>query len=252
MLAQVYYAKVEPYEMKTVSSNVSGEVVYINEDMLGKKLGKTPYIKIDDTLDKEELAQLQKKVTYLEQTAKLDEEMVENMELILEKKEKNYERVSKLKMKSQVEKDREFYDLVTSRNQLIGIKKELNNLKVQIADLKLRKKQLEKMIKDKNLVDKGGILYAIYVKKSQVVNPGMVLAKVADTSKSLLTIYVTQEELHNIEQKKVYIDGKKTAYKVKRVLNIADEKNISKYMAQITIDSPKIFSKLVKIELRDN
>lgn len=43
---------------------------------------------------------------------------------------------------------------------------------------------------------------------------------------------------------------KKTAYKISRLLNIADSKNISKYMAQIIIESPKLFSKLVKIELK--
>ena len=251
LIAQVYYAKVEPYEMKTISSNVSGEVVAIDEDMLGKKLTNKPYIKIDDTLDKEELSQLQKKITYLEEVAKYDEKMVKNLEEILEKKEKNYERVASLKIKSQVDKDREFYDLIASRNQLLGIKKELSNLRVQLADLTLRKKQLQKIIKDKNLTSQGDILYALYVKKSQVVAPGMLLAKVADTSKALVTIYLNEEDVVGVEKKVVYIDGKKTPYKVKRVLNIADEKNISKYMAQIIIDSPKLFSKLVKIELRE-
>jgi len=58
--------------------------------------------------------------------------------------------------------------------------------------------------------------------------------------------------LLNAEQKSVYIDGKKTSYKISRLLNIADSKNISKYMAQIIIKSPKIFSKLVKVELKND
>ena len=249
--AQIYYAKVEPYELQTISSNVSGEVVFVDEDMLGQKLHKKPYIKIDDTLERVELQQLKKKMRYIENIVKLDEQMIDNYEAILHKKSANYKRVASLKIKSQVDKDREFYDLVSSQNQLLGIKKELYNLKVQLADFTVRKKQLEKTIADKNLSDEGGVLYALYVKRAQVVTPGMVLAKVADTSKALLTIYVNSDELQGIREKTVYIDGKKTPYKVKRVLNIADEKNISKYMAQIIIDSPKLFSKLVKIELRE-
>ena len=49
----------------------------------------------------------------------------------------------------------------------------------------------------------------------------------------------------------VYIDDKKTNYKISRVVNIADSQNISRYMAQIVINSPEVFSKLVKVELKD-
>ena len=72
------------------------------------------------------------------------------------------------------------------------------------------------------------------------------MAKVADISKAKLTIYLDEEDLIDINSKSIYLDGVKSEYKVSRVLNIADEKNISKYMAQIIIKSPKIFSKLVK------
>jgi hypothetical protein len=47
------------------------------------------------------------------------------------------------------------------------------------------------------------------------------------------------------------LDGEKTDYKISRVLNISDKTHISKYMAQIIVKSPKIFSKLVKVEFKD-
>ena len=50
----------------------------------------------------------------------------------------------------------------------------------------------------------------------------------------------------------MYINGEKTSYKVDRLLTIADSKNISKYKAQIVIKAPNIFSKLAKIELKEN
>lgn len=250
--SQVYYSKVEPYEIKNISSNVSGEVLDVAEDMLGKKLNSDIYIKIDDKLDKDELQYVKEKIAFVENMIEVNKKILENLNLSLEKKEFNYKKISALKIKSKIEKDNEFYNLVTSRNSALSTKKEINNLEIQLADLKLREKQLKKNIKDKNLRAKGYVLYSIDVKVGQVVVPGVALAKLADVSKALLSIYVTEDELKNIEKKIVYIDGKITSYKPSRILHIADETNISKYLVQIVINPPKIFSKLVKIELKEN
>ncbi|MEK6659523.1 MAG: HlyD family secretion protein, partial [Campylobacterota bacterium] len=77
------------------------------------------------------------------------------------------------------------------------------------------------------------------------------LAKVADDSKALLTIYLDESDVLNAKKSAIYIDGEKTSYQISRLLNIADSKNISKYMAQIVIGTPKLFSKLVKVELKN-
>ncbi len=249
--SQVYYSKVEPYEMRTISSNVSGEILKTSENMLGKKLSNSSYIVIDDKLDKAELKDVNEKITFIKNTLAVDQEILNNLNVSLEKKEQNYEKISALKIKSQIEKDTEFYNLVTSRNAVLSTKKEINNLKMQLADLVLRKKQLEKSIRDKNLVNKGFVLYSIDVKVGQVVSPGMPLAKIANVSKALLSIYIAASELQYLENKVIYLDGQKTSYKPKRVLKIADEKNISKYLVQIVIKAPKVFSKLVKIELKE-
>jgi hypothetical protein len=89
------------------------------------------------------------------------------------------------------------------------------------------------------------------VKPGQVVGVSTPLAKVADISKAILTIYLDEEDVEGAKKKVVYIDGRRTSYKISRLQNIADLKNISKYMAQIVIDPPKLFSKLVKIELKN-
>jgi hypothetical protein len=74
---------------------------------------------------------------------------------------------------------------------------------------------------------------------------------VADISKAKLTLYLDEADALDAEQKIVYIDEEKTQYKITRILHIADSKNISKYMGQIIIKSPQLFSKLVKVELKD-
>jgi len=251
LFANTYYAKIEPYELRKISSSVSGEVLFTDENMLGKKLSNKPYILIDDTLDKDELAAINAKLKFYKDTLERNQIILENLEKTLQLKRENYQRVKVLKIKSKIDKDNEYYNLISSENSYIATQKEINSLKISIADLELRKKQLLKTIDDKSLRAEGFVLYSLEVKPGQVVGVATPLATIADTSKALLTIFIDDEDLKNLEKKSIYIDGKKSSYKVDRVINIADTKNISKYKAQIIIKAPKIFSKLVKIELKE-
>lgn len=249
--ANVYYSKVEPYETKKIASNVIGVVTKVDENLLGKKLTNHSYIVIDSELDRDELASIEEKLQYLKSTVSVNEKMLQNLKMSLEKKNANYDRVKELKIKSSVEKDQEFYDLVNSENASLATQKEINNLKIQIADLELRKAQLQRSLQDKNLKAKGYILYSLDVKVGQVVMKGTPLATLMDTDKAILTIYLNEEDLKNAKKSVIYMNGEKTDYKIDRLLNIADSKNISKYMAQIIIKAPQVFSKLMKIELKN-
>ena len=248
--ANVYYSKVEPYEIRKVSSNVVGVVLFSNENMIGEKLTTNAYIKIDSKLDRDDLRFTNEKIEYSKSTVKMNESILKNLETSLNKKRENYKKVQALKIKSSIEKDKEFYDLVASENSFLSTQKEINSLKTQISDLELRKAQLQRSISDKSLNARGYILYELNVKVGEVVNKGTPLATLLDTSKALLTIYLNEEDVKEAKNKIVYINGNKTEYKISRLLNIADSKNISKYMAQIVVESPEIFSKLVKIELK--
>lgn len=219
--------------------------------MLGKRLSKKPYIKIDTALDRQELLSTTSKLHIYADTIKSNKDILKNLKLLLDKKEKNYKEIAHLKIKSRIEKDKEFYDLITSKNNYLATQKEINNLSAQIADLKLRQTQLHKSIHDKTFKAQGFTLYALYVKPGQVVNPSMLVAKIADTSKAILTLYLDKEDVANAKKKTLYIDGKRTTYKINRLLHIADATNISKYKAQIIIKAPKTFSQLAQVELRD-
>ncbi len=249
--SKVYYSKVEPYEIRDISSNVSGLVLFTDEEMIGKKLTSKQYITIDAILDKKELIFVKEKLVYLKDMIRVNESVLKNIEESLKRKRANYKRIVSLKIKSVVEKDREFYDLINSENQLLNTQKEIQNLKAQITDLRLKEAYLAKSVDDKSLRAKDFVLYSILVKVGQVVGIATPLAKVADTSRAKLTIYLDESDVLDAKNRAVYIDGEKTEYKISRILNIADSKNISKYMAQIIIKSPKVFSKLAKIELRD-
>jgi len=247
--AKEYYAKVEPYEILTISSNVQAQVLITKEHEEGKVLSKKAYIVLDDTLDKIEQKQLKEKIVSFNKTLTFNKEMLKNYEAILEKKKVNYDRVKSLKIKSDVEKDKEFYDLVTSQNQYLSTLKEIENLNIQINDLKLRSAQLSKSIQDKHLSAPGYILYKLMVKPGQVVSMGTPLAEIADIRKAKLTLYLSSNEMGNAKNAKIKIDGKMSSYKIDQLWNIADSQHLSSFKAQIIIDAPKQFSSLVKVEL---
>lgn len=249
--AKVYYAKVEPYEIRDISSNVSGLVVSANESLVGTTLTSAPYIKIDSEIDEKELKSTKIKLLSLKNIVEINEAVLMNIEDSLTKKRENFKKVETLKFKAAVEKDKEFYELITSENLYLNTKKEIQSLKIQISDLNLREIQLQRSIEDKNLAAQGFVLYEMLVKTGQVVGVSTPLAKIADVSKAKLTVYIDEEDTINMEKKAIYLDGVKSSYKISRSLNIADSKNISKYMAQIIIKSPKLFSKLIKVELKD-
>lgn len=251
VFAQTYYAKHEPYEIRDIAANITGVVVFADETKEGSLLDNMPYLEIDNELDKKELITIEKKIVFLENSIKNNNNILENLAKSLAKKEQNYKRIEKLTIKSVVEKDREFHDLVASQNQYLSTEKEIQNLEIQIADLKLRAEVLKKNIKDKIFIQEGFMLYSLLVKKGEVVSIGTRVAKLADISKAKLVIYLDSEDLQNIDKKIIYLDGVKTEYKLTRIIPIADSVNISKYMAQIITKSPKLFSKLIKVELRD-
>lgn len=209
-------------------------------------------MKTISSLNTDELKAIIDKIEYMRSTVAKSENVLTNLKSSLDKKRENYKKIEKLSIKSAVEKDREFHDLVNSENLYLNTQKEINNLKVQITDLKFRKAQLKRTISDKRLSAKGFVLYSILVKPGQFVGIGTPLARVADTSFAKLTLYLDEVDVLNAYSNSIYIDGVKTEYKISRVLKIADSKNISKYMAQIIIDAPKLFSKLVKVELKND
>ncbi len=251
LFSKVYYSKVEPYEIRNISSRVSGLVVYVDEDNIGKKLSKKSYIRIDSILNESELKAVKEKLHYTKNIVDSNEKVLLNLKKSLDKKRENYKRIESLKIKSSVEKDREFYDLVSSENLYLNTLKEINNLKIQITDLNFKEAQLKRTIEDKNLNKEGYVLYSIAVKPGQVVGISTPLAQIADVSRAKLTIFLDEEDVLNAQKRDVYIDGVKSKYRLSRVLNIADSKNISKYKAQIIIERPELFSKLVKIELKE-
>jgi hypothetical protein len=180
-------------------------------------------IYLDDRLDKINLKTSKENLVLLRET--------------LKRKESYFHRINKLKTASATQKDEAFYSFSSAKTQYL-------EMQYKIA-------QLEDSIEKKSIIPHRKYLYEITVRKGDYVTPGAPLAKVVDASRAKLVLYLDAEELVNIEQKSVYLDGKKSKYKVDKVWRVADEKFISSYRAEIYLEAPEgSFSQLVKVEFR--
>ncbi|MCH9812954.1 MAG: hypothetical protein K0U47_03315 [Epsilonproteobacteria bacterium] len=246
-----YYAKAEPKEFFSVKSSVSGEVIEIRESLEGVLSDGTIVVKIDDKIDRIDLEASTQKLQFLENNIALTRESVRNTKRVASIDKENYERVKGLSSYSKTQKDTKLLAMIAAQNSYIQTKTSLENLKTQKADLKLKIETLKDRIEKKNIkVKPGDYIYKIYPNKGDYVNPGSQLLDVYDVSAALLTLYVSSEDSQGIENKKIYLNDKESAYKIKNIWSVADSVNISSYRVEIEIKKPKQFSKLIKVEFK--
>jgi len=249
--ATEYYAKAEPVERYTIQSSVSGKVLFADEDIEGKRASKKEIIFIDDEIDTKELNGVSKKIQITRRMIKLNKATASNLQKTADKKKTNYEKILNLKTKSLLDKDREFYDLSATQNSLYQALQSIETLKLQLEDLKVRQRILQKSIREKRISYPNFVVYKLLVKKGQNVMPGTPLLEIADVSHARLVLFLHSEEAKNVSKMVVYLDGKKTEYKVDKVYFISDAQRISSYKTEIIIDAPDTFSELVKVEFKD-
>lgn len=223
LLAKVHYAKVEPYNSVVLKSAVSALVMNVDLESEGKMVENERVIYLDDRLDKINLKRSNENLLILRET--------------LKRKEAYFQRMNKLKTVSTAQKDDAFYSFSSAKTQYL-------DMQYQVA-------QLEDSIEKKSIVLDHKYLYEIMVRKGDYVTPGTPLANVVDASRAKLVLFLEPSELEQIEKKTVYLDDKKTEYKVDKVWKVADEKFISSYRAEIYIPAPEMsFSELVKVEIK--
>ncbi len=223
IFAKVHYAKVEPYESVVLKSAVSALVMDVNLESEGEMVDGKRVIYLDDRLDKINLKTSRENLLILHET--------------LKRQESYFQRIDKLKTASTTQKDNAFYSFASTKTQYL--------------DMQYKIAQLEDSIEKKSIVLHHMYLYEIMVRKGDYVTPSSPLARVVDTSRAKLVLFLEPSELEHIEQKTVYLNGEKTDYKVDKVWRVADEKFISSYRAEIYITTPEgSFSKLMKVEVR--
>ncbi len=251
IFAKVHYAKVEPYESVVLKSAVSGLVVEVDLDAEGTLVNDKRVIHIDDILDKSSLSDTKQSIKLLEQMLGINQEIASSLSGTVNRQEGYYKRISKLSTASKNQKDNAYSTFTTAKTQYLTTKEKIVSLQKQIIDMKYKASQLEDIIVKKSIIPHNQYLYKLSVREGDYVAPGSALATLQDASRAKLVLFLEAEELKDLEKKVVYLDGKRTAYKVGKVWSVADEKFISSYRAEIYIPAPKgSFSKLVKIEIK--
>ena len=228
-----YDAKVEPFDVYKIKSAVSGTVVKVYKNLEAKNTNAT-IVKIDDKQNLIDLKNLRSQVKIL------NDEII-NQQAIVKRKEKTYLTYKKLKTKSKTEKDMKFFDYMNAKNQLLNLKTQLNSTLASIEKLK-------DTISKKNIKVKGYV-FKIYVNEGDYVAPGVLIAEVYDVSKQKLTIYVPIDEINKIKNKDIYINGKKSEFKIYKIWNVPDTQYVTSYKVEL-IGNGLRFGDIVKVEFK--
>lgn len=218
--AQVYYAKVEPLFRYTIAASTSGEITLADETREGGVSDQT-IIRIDDALDK---------VNY-----EIAQESYRNLREIYETKHSVYEKIAAMSTKSQIEKDNEKISLLTAKNTMENARLTMETIKDRLAK--------------KSINAAGLYVYDIFVNEGEYVNPGTKLAELHDISGSRITVFVNKEEINNIKDSTISVNGKMGIYRIDKKLEVADSEFISSYRVELVGPAPKRFSDIAKIEI---
>jgi hypothetical protein len=222
LFAMEYYAKIEPLESYVIKSAVSGKVLRANDAIEGKKANNSEVVKIDSFVNEVELKETKNKL--------------QSMNHMIELEDKNYNRLNKVRSKSAFEKD-------TQKIKVLSLESQRSDLLIKIA-------MLEDTIKNKKLMEKNNYIFDIAVKAGDYVTPGTLLYTAKDLSKGKLEIFIPIADAGIIQNKDIYLDGKKSELKIDRIYEVADAKHISSYKCEIIVPNVKKFSRLVKIEFK--
>lgn len=251
LLAKVHYAKVEPYESIVLKSAVSALVVDVDLESEGKMIDGKRVIYLDDGLDRINLKTSEESVLLLRQMLDINKDIAKSLSETVQRQESYYHRINKLSTASKTQKDNAYSTFSSAKTQHLNTREKIVSLEKQILDMQDRIAQLKDSIFKKSIVLEKMYLYEIIVRQGDFVAPGSPLARVVDTSLAKLVLFLEADELAEINEKTVYLNDKKTEYKVDKVWRVADEKFISSYRAEIYISAPEMsFSKLMKIEMK--
>jgi len=254
MFAKVHYAKVEPYESVVIKSAVSGLVIGVDLDLEGTMVASKRVIHLDDKLDLINLNDSTKSISLLKEMLNINKNIATSLNGTVKRQKSYYRRISALSTASKTQKDNAYSSFTSAKTQYLNTLEKIISFKKQILDMEYKVAQLKDSISKKSVTLENKYLYQLLVRVGDFVLLGSPLARVDDTNRAKLVLFLEPEELEELEEleeKIIYIDGAKTNYKVGKVWRVADEKFISSYRTEIYIPAPKgLFSKLLKVEIK--
>jgi multidrug resistance efflux pump len=148
---------------------------------------------------------------------------------VFEIKESQYNRIKDLRTKTKTEKDLE----------------KINYLNAKKAYIVAKDSYFAKTLRAKDLY-----IYNILVEIGGYVNFGTPLFEAYDISRSRITIYLTREDLKDIKNKTIIVNGQEGKYTIESVMNVADKKFVSSYKLELVGGRVERFSDIVKVEIK--
>jgi hypothetical protein len=247
--ATEHIARIEPFETYIIKAAANGQIVKALLEMEGKNVKSKEIIKIDSKIDKTEILNLTTQVKNLKENIETNKKILKNLIELTKIKKGIYDRIKNLKTKSLLEKELKKSEYLATYNQMLIEREKILNLENQLLQLNLNIERLKDKLQKKS-IKVSGYVYKVFVKEGDFVNFGSPLIEIADTSRGKIVIFLDSEEIENINLKKIYLNGKKTDLDFYKIEKIADTTHISSYRAEIVLKAPKVFSKIVKIEIR--
>lgn len=203
LLAGTYKAKIEPYDARTVTSEVSGTIVMLDQRDELKPLDKI-VIEIDHRLEDIRLQNDRSKLQLLQEQIAL--------------KQSQYNSIKELSSQNRFTKEQ--------------YKTELLGLKMQAADLQSTIAQLEDTLAKKRIALHGEYLKKLYVRKGEYVAPGTKLMKVEDHSGGRLVLYVDASDRAMLEEANISVEGS-DGWRIEKAATSTDETYVSYYRVDL-------------------
>jgi len=250
LLANEHYAKIEPLKTVILKAEINGKVVKSVKEKEGEVV-EGVIVQVDDTLNRKDLQSTLDSLKVVEKIIDINSKMVADLKKNMQRKLALYEKVAPLSSSSVNQKDALYAAYVTAKTQYNGTLEKILNLKNQKIALEQKINLLKDTIKKKRISIDSKYLYKLNVEAGEFVNVGMPVATVMNLDRGKLILYLTADELKDINKKKVFINGKEeSSAKITKVWRVADSQYISSYRVEVELKAPKEFSNLVKVELK--
>jgi len=251
LFSKDHYAKLEPIESLSIKSAVSAQVTQVKLSLEGKLIKSSSIIQLDSKLDKTRIASIQHSLEIIESMIQTNQTILSLLEESKQRQEEYYYRISNMQSVSQTKKDNAFYTYTNSRTQYFSTQEKIDSLRKQRVDLNYEIVRLNDSISKKSIHINNKFIYKFLVNKGDYVNMGTPLVQLKDLSSAKLVLFLEADEIKEIKKKTIYIDDKKSNYKISKIWKVTDEKFISSYRTEIVIKNPKqSFSKLLKVEFK--
>ena len=227
LFSKEYMTQIKPYKSYEIKSEVAGIVNFVDVSKEAQFVHKKTLLVQLNTTDENIDLKAQKK-------------LLQSQNEIIQIKEKNYKAKNRIKQLSQYDKNSEKLSYLESKKEHINTQKTIQTLKNSIHK--------KSFFVDKKYIGK------IAVNPSEYVNVSDKVFDMYDISKLKITLYLTKNEIQDLEQQTLYINGQKSDFKVYKIYKIKDSVKVSRYKVEFTKNNPDInnyfFDEVVKAELK--